>query len=177
MTTETLGGLYYLIAPTTMTTMLEVGLGLYLGAQLPDIDHPKTKINRLAGPLGKLLAKSGHRTYTHTIWAVLLLTTLTGLIYWHHGPHFIWMTLVGLTAGYFAHLLEDNLSIQGVLWFYPFQKFRYNQAGHPYKKRRKHWYYYRTGGTAETAWRTIFTITAYVVWLYIGVRWVLGLLS
>ena len=80
----------------------------WLGSLLPDMDSPTSTIGRIIKFPGK------HRTWTHSIWAVIILIILARLHPW----------LRMLSLCYFLHLLADNFSAAGICWMYPFQKYR-----------------------------------------------------
>lgn len=158
MTGQAIGTLVAVSGHWSPTQALPVLLGLYAGTVLPDIDQPHASANQTAGALGDLIAKGGHRNLTHSIWA-LLLVNLPWYLTIHLLPKtpltyglFLWG--LGLGAGYALHLIEDNLSRQGILWWYPLTHYETTASGHPYKKRRYHRWRYRTGGPAERIiWR------------------------
>ena len=145
-------------------------VGTFAGAIIPDIDHKSTAINRSLGNFGKKLADIiGHRTWTHTLWAILLwffiaimiskYTTLFGL----YTPKMITQNPIiamvwGIAIGNLLHILEDNCSLQGVLFLYPFTSYETSKKGNPYKKRKWSNARYRTGSGAENAINIIVTI-------------------
>lgn len=88
-------------------------IGVWLGSLLPDIDSKSSYLGRYVHlPLK-------HRTWTHTIWAVLLLffLCLTGSF-----GCSIWL-------GYTLHVVVDSFSVCGVCWTYPLKKYRYFSNG------------------------------------------------
>lgn len=126
-----------------LTVML---LCFVIGCLLPDIDEPSSFLGRYVPVLGQVI---GHRTWTHTIWAVIGLFVLA-LVF--QSPY-----ILALTVGYFVHVWEDAFSNAGVCWLYPFKN-RYEvitkmKDGYPEKfriKRGKRFKYrYRVGGKFE----------------------------
>lgn len=89
--------------------LLVVGCGI--GSLLPDADHPEAPAGRIL-PLWIFFK---HRTYTHSIF-FMLLVGLLGLIFHIN----IWLT-AGLVLGIFTHLLLDCTTPMGIRWFYPFK--------------------------------------------------------
>ena len=80
----------------------------------PDIDNPSAPIGFMFRPLSKMInRKYGHRTITHTVFALLLSTLVC---YACHFYTLIWF------LGYLIHLVLDMVTLQGVPLFYPFYK-------------------------------------------------------
>lgn len=110
-----------------------------IGCALPDIDSDKS----LAGRFFHLPVC--HRGITHTIWMVLFFGFLS----------IAFRPMFWLTFGYFLHLLLDSVSAMGVLWLYPFRKYREYPSGarvapgHRIKL-------YHTSGKSETVFVAIF---------------------
>lgn len=154
--------------------------GTAFGATIPDIDHSSTKINRVFGNFGKAFAKIiGHRTWTHTLWAIILWFVIAYTVGFY--PHFLNLytpTMVtqspicafvwGIAIGNLLHILEDNCSMQGVLFLYPFTSFATSKNGHPYKQRKWSNARYKTGSGAENAINllmiALFTFDLYQFW-------------
>ena len=92
------------------TPILVVSLLLAL---LPDIDTPKSLIGSLLKPISKLLErKIGHRTVTHSVFALGLVAGVAYLL----APAW-WLLLAG---AYASHLLLDLLiGVQGIMLFWP----------------------------------------------------------
>jgi inner membrane protein len=92
---------------------------LSLASLVPDIDHPESTVGRVFLPVSKPLNKWGHRTITHSIWALLGITILSfigfriGLknIYWYFIP-----------VSYFSHIFLDFFNVSGVRFIYPSEK-------------------------------------------------------
>lgn len=156
-------------APVDVTCLL----GTWIGVQLPDLDTGRTKMNQRLGFLGKLFGWCfRHRTWTHSLWAVIL---LFGLAEWlpapmlfdfSGSPNILRDLYLSLAIGYLLHLFEDSFSAAGICWLYPFQRFQRSQTGHLFRKRPWHWYFYRTGGGKEFIIRWIsIVILIYQVYL------------
>ena len=146
-TSELIISLPILLTHASLKTGAMLMIGTYLGAQLPDIDHPKSAINKITGPVGKFFAAFGHRTLTHCLLAWLFL-----LGFYPFMPTIYHLNLfyAGILIGYLLHLIEDNFSRQGILWCYPLSHYQVANNGHLYKKRPYKNYYYTTGGRGET---------------------------
>lgn len=113
---------------------LFVNISLFvLGCILPDCDQKNSLFGRM------LYVPVQHRTWTHTLWLVLLLL-LMGI----SAPCFIW-----LAYGYTLHILFDSLSKGGICWLYPISGYKKWASGAQVKKNHKI-YLYRTGETSET---------------------------
>ena len=79
-----------------------------VGTFLPDIDRKQS----VAGKV--LYIPLEHRTWTHSIWAVLLFTVMSfGISVFRF-----------LLLGYVLHIWMDSFSAAGVCFFYPFVKYR-----------------------------------------------------
>lgn len=82
---------------------LPLASGALIGAMLPDIDHPQSKLGRKARPLSDIVyATMGHRAGTHSLLFVLVLSALVSL--------FSLPASVGLAAGLLLHLIGDAVS-------------------------------------------------------------------
>lgn len=82
-----------------------MALLFYVGTLLPDIDTPESMICRKL----HFYLPVKHRTWTHTIWAVVILG-LSALV---------WKPLWALWLGYTLHLFWDSFSVSGCQWIYP----------------------------------------------------------
>lgn len=112
--------------------ILVISVGLFLlGTLLPDIDSKTSTLGRW------IHIPVGHRTWTHTIWACVLLFLPC---IWQ--KIFIWLFL-----GYVLHLFWDSFSRAGVCWFYPISQYR--SYGNAKVKRLHMLKLYRTGSTSE----------------------------
>jgi len=87
-----------------------------LGALLPDLDHPKSWIGRrvwfVSYPVSYLF---GHRGFTHSLLAVLLLVTAVNA----ENAHGHWW--VPVIIGYLSHLAADLIS-GGIPLFWPLRQ-------------------------------------------------------
>ncbi|MCF6094319.1 metal-dependent hydrolase [Microaerobacter geothermalis] len=85
-----------------------------ISSLLPDIDVKSSLIGRTVPVLPRIIENTvGHRTLTHSIWMVLLLSIG---IYWLYP--FLFMPFI---IGYVSHLVLDILT-GGVFLFYPYRK-------------------------------------------------------
>lgn len=105
-----------------------------VGSVLPDIDSEKSMISRLL----HFHLPIEHRTWTHT----LVFPVLFGILSLWFKP------LLFLSIAYLLHLLWDNLSKQGVCFFYPFEQYIGYGSGAKVKKGHK-LKVYRTGQASE----------------------------
>lgn len=79
---------------------------------LPDIDLPQSPAGFCVKPLSRwILKKYGHRTITHSVWAL-------GLVVWIAKMTGLSMLVCGLA--FFSHLLFDAMTYMGIIAFYPF---------------------------------------------------------
>lgn len=96
---------------------------------LPDVDHPGSMVGRRLRPLAVFLeVVFGHRSITHTVWFVvgvsLLMGILTGTLNGLLAP-FGWsgpatgLVAAAAGAGVFSHLLLDALTKSGIQPFLP----------------------------------------------------------
>lgn len=122
------------------------------GSLLPDIDSK----NSILGRYFHLPFK--HRTWTHTIWVVLLLCYLARK-YLFFGCIFY---------GYFMHLVIDTFSFAGVCWFYPFEQYREYPSGAIVKKNHK-CKLYKGGKTSEGSCFVVCFMLLCFVSVYFGI--------
>lgn len=153
-------------------------VGSYFGSDLPDIDHPKNRLNVQLDKmkLGFITKFLRHRGITHTIWPVLLLLLCSTIFHTTKTPLNTVMLanfFFGLAIGYLIHLLADDQSYQGVLWFYPFQHWNTNSNGHHYKKRKTYRHFYTVGGTGEAYFGLFCRIIWYSLSIYLYIKWFL----
>jgi len=85
------------------------------GSFLPDVDSKSSALGRY------VCLPFGHRTWTHSVWAVILIGLLCSAL---PVPG-----IYGLLFGYFMHLFMDGLSGMGVCWLYPFTRYVYMENG------------------------------------------------
>ncbi|MBW2981379.1 metal-dependent hydrolase [Candidatus Woesearchaeota archaeon] len=90
---------------------------LLLGALLPDIDTPNSKISRKIPVIPKILSIfAKHRGIFHSIFLALAFTA----IFWMLKPVYG----IALFAGYFSHLLIDGFTKAGVNFLHPVSQLR-----------------------------------------------------
>ena len=91
---------------------------LLFGSILPDIDEPKSTINRWSGIIGRFITFfARHRGFFHSL---LFITILSGAIYYFLNPKYA----IALGLGFLAHLIGDGVTPMGIELFYPFSRFR-----------------------------------------------------
>lgn len=93
-------------------------LFLCFGAILPDVDSPRSYINRnyLFG-IGKGIAIfSKHRGFFHSIFGLLIffIISIIGVLLINAPPIYS----LTLPVGYFLHLAADSLNVSGIKWFW-----------------------------------------------------------
>lgn len=89
----------------------------YIGAALPDIDHPKSHLGRRLKIISRFVSKTfGHRGFTHS----LLFCTLVGWLLFNVNES----VGVGAFFGILSHILLDMLTpfSKGVALLYPIKK-------------------------------------------------------
>jgi endonuclease YncB( thermonuclease family) len=85
---------------------------------LPDADYPKSWLGYQLGSLSEDLHRLfGHRSFLHSLLALVLVTLILGLPYW-------WITgdpspAIAVFAGYGSHLFADMMTLGGVQLFWP----------------------------------------------------------
>lgn len=94
---------------------------------LPDVDEPSSAAGRAFGVWSKKMKNSwGHRTYTHTVYAVAITTIVMYISFrgifvmlglFPPGPY----SLVVL-AGLLSHIIADMTTRSGIYLFYPAKK-------------------------------------------------------
>lgn len=133
--------------------LLFLAEGLFLlGTLLPDIDSKKSILGRY------IYLPLEHRTWTHTIWIVLLFSVISRFC------KSIWF----LTLGYFLHLMEDSISTAGVCFCYPFSRYKVYPSGAKVKMGHK-WKFYRAGQSSETSCVVVILFFCSFITLYFGV--------
>ena len=109
----------------------QTGLIASLFALLPDIDHPESTIGRLFSPLSKSIQrKYGHRTVTHSIFAVMIVAVILlpllfipGILGWG-AP--LWRGLYAAALlSFSSHIFIDLFNKSGVRLFAPFSQKEY----------------------------------------------------
>lgn len=121
-------------------------MGVAAGSLLPDVDEPQSYIGRRTRGLSDVTKGIfGHRGFTHSILAIILMfipyllvanPSVVGL-----NDHVIWTILkpilFGIGLGYALHIAGDMLSKSGVPLFLPISKMKIKI------------YLYKTGGKRE----------------------------
>lgn len=88
-------------------------LCFYIGTLLPDIDSETSAMGKVIHiPLQ-------HRTWTHSIWAVILMLLLSSSVSYAR-----WLML-----GYVLHLLGDSFSAAGLCFWYPLEQYIVYDSG------------------------------------------------
>ena len=81
------------------------------GSMVPDIGNPSSKLGKNIKIVGYVFK---HRGFFHSLPALILFIFIFS--------RFFSLTLsFAFFIGYFSHLLLDNLTYQGIYWFYPFK--------------------------------------------------------
>ncbi len=85
---------------------------------LPDADYPKSWIGHQIGSISEDLNRFfGHRSFLHSLLALVLVTVLLGLpLWWIFGRPAV---IVAVFVGYGSHLLADMMTLGGVQLFWP----------------------------------------------------------
>jgi endonuclease YncB( thermonuclease family) len=87
---------------------------------LPDADYPKSWLGHQLGSISLDLNRLfGHRSFLHSLHALLLVTLVLGLPLW-------WLTgrpspMIAVGVGYGSHLFADMMTLGGVHFFWPSQ--------------------------------------------------------
>lgn len=127
----------------------------YIGTLMPDIDNENSTIGRF------IHIPIEHRTWTHTIWVVLIFAVIG-----------IWVRPVFWFAmGYFVHLFWDSFSACGVCWCYPITKYVSYSSGAKVKKGHflKLYWAGKTSETVVTVVITVLTVLLLAFDVYIGI--------
>lgn len=123
-----------------------------VGSYLPDVDQENSKLGRYVHLPFK------HRTWTHTIYSVLLFI-VAGFAF----RPFFW-----LAFGYFGHLFWDGLSRGGVCWFNPVTGYIEYPSGAKVKRGHKA-KLYRVGSVSEYVVVTLLVALAVVLVCMVGI--------
>ena len=85
---------------------------------LPDADYPKSWIGHQLGSISEDLHRFfGHRSFLHSLLALVLVTVVLGLpLWWIFGRPAV---IVAVFIGYGSHLLADMMTLGGVQLFWP----------------------------------------------------------
>ncbi len=86
-----------------------------IGAMLPDIDHPKSKMGRNFKIIGWLFE---HRGFFHSF---LMIPVISLLIYYFTNSY---TYLIPLGIGYASHLVADAITREGIMPLHPFTRLR-----------------------------------------------------
>ena len=95
---------------------------LCFGAILPDMDSPKSYVNRnyLFG-LGKGISMfSKHRGFWHSIFGLLIFFIISFIVTYFTKVPIIFA--FALPFGYFLHLAADSLNVSGIKWLWKSKK-------------------------------------------------------
>jgi len=94
---------------------------LLFGCLLPDIDHTKSIIGKLFFPIAFLLQKKfGHRTITHSLVFLFLITSSSIILEKNFSSNFNISYILFFSV--LSHIIFDMMTITGVPLFYPFLK-------------------------------------------------------
>jgi inner membrane protein len=101
---------YNITQPAPLGLILAGGV---LGALLPDIDHPNSRISHKAGIAGAPFRLFGHRGFTHSLLALAL----------------VWLGLAAIQIplvyglafiiGYASHMISDAMTPSGIVLLWP----------------------------------------------------------
>jgi inner membrane protein len=97
-------------------------LVLCFGAILPDVDSPKSYVNRkyLFGFGRGIALFSRHRGFWHSIYGLLIFFVLSIIVVLLIKTPFIFF--LSLPLGYFLHLAADSFNVSGIRWFWKSKK-------------------------------------------------------
>jgi endonuclease YncB( thermonuclease family) len=85
---------------------------------LPDADYPKSWLGHQLGTISEDLNRLfGHRSFLHSLLALVFVTLVLGLPLWWMVAHPAPMVAVGV--GYGSHLFADMMTLGGVQLFWP----------------------------------------------------------
>lgn len=128
---------------------------LLFGSLLPDIDSKKSLLGRF------LYIPIEHRTWTHSVWFVLLFALL-GLI--HPLLRFVWI-------GGFLHILADEFSKGGICFMYPFHTYKKYGNG-AFIARGHKISFYHTGTKSEIVCVVIVAVVSAIICGFCWRGWV-----
>lgn len=116
-------GLNILSSPAMLATTL-------IASVLPDCDHTRSPIGKLLYPISRFLNRRfGHRTITHSIPALIVLTLLVSFFEKTYFDSY--HVSIVFSLAYWSHLLFDMCTLQGVPLLYPFMKNPFVLIGNP----------------------------------------------
>jgi endonuclease YncB( thermonuclease family)/membrane-bound metal-dependent hydrolase YbcI (DUF457 family) len=93
-------------------------LAAAVASLLPDADYPKSWLGHQLGSISEDLNRLfGHRSFFHSLLALMLVTVALGLPLW-------WITgrtspMIAVGVGYGSHLVADMMTLGGVQLFWP----------------------------------------------------------
>jgi len=104
---------------------VETALAASLFSLLPDIDHPESLIGRIFPFASKWLLRSyGHRTVTHSVFAIVLISiTALPFLLIPGGSGSIWF--LSIVLAYASHIFIDLFNISGVKLLSPISQKEY----------------------------------------------------
>jgi inner membrane protein len=147
---------FSLLVPAYRLNLSHILVGAFF-SMLPDIDNPRAFIGRifffLSAPIDR---KFGHRTITHSFFAVFLVGSVSYLafyIYSHSLTAFLPFVFT-ISLAYFSHLFLDSMTKQGILAYYPSRLWGVFPS-------RLSWRI-RTGSRIEILYFAIFTVISLV---------------
>ena len=89
-----------------------------IGALLPDIDTPKSKMGSKFGVFSKAIKSVfGHRGIVHTVWGMLVICG----IFWYFVNR-VYGT--ALFVGFFSHIFIDGFTKKGINFLHPFSRIK-----------------------------------------------------
>ncbi len=97
-------------------------LVLCFGAILPDLDSPKSYVNRkyLFGAGKGIAAFSKHRGFWHSVFGLLIFLILSIIVVYFIKAPLIFS--IALPIGYFMHLAADSFNVSGIKWLWKSKK-------------------------------------------------------
>lgn len=118
-----------------------------IGACLPDIDQPGSKMNQWTGIIGKSVSFFfKHRGFFHSMWLVVIVVLAMRYFF---GSYYAW----GLFLGMVSHLVSDGMTRAGVDWFYPLRGLQMRG-------------FMKTGSTGEIVVQIV--LVGLIVWKVVG---------
>ena len=159
-----------------------------VGSLVPDLDHPRSRLTRLGGPITWLIHRSlvvlsqsvyswtrgprdrihgaSHRTLTHTpVFAMVVGAFLYSALWISGNPvrAYALIVAVGMTIGCLAHLIGDSCTHAGIPWLWPIKIHgqRWRHRGIPGALR------FTTGGSIGEPLMTALSMAmCVVVWVF-----------
>jgi inner membrane protein len=116
---------------------------MLFGSILPDIDEPKSKINRWSGIFGTILTFfAKHRGFFHSLLFIAIACFFVNLVWNSYYS-------MALFLGFLAHMIGDGITPMGIKLFYPISHFRIRGP-------------FRVGGGAEKVIMALLLV--FIVW-------------